>query len=58
MFIEKELSGAQLSQQLSHLLSNREELQTMGKAMQECAFPAATEKIVDECLRCLKTYSA
>lgn len=58
MFIEKDLSVNRLTEQLSHLFSNKEKLQTMGKAMQGCAFPQATEKIVDECLNCLKSPSA
>lgn len=58
MFIEKNLSVDQLTEQLSHLFRSKEKLKTMGKAMQECAFPEATEKIVDECLRCLNPHSA
>jgi UDP-N-acetylglucosamine--N-acetylmuramyl-(pentapeptide) pyrophosphoryl-undecaprenol N-acetylglucosamine transferase len=58
MFIEKELSVDLFIEQLSLLFGNREKLQTMGKAMQSCAFPEATEKIVDECLNCLESSSA
>lgn len=58
MFIEKDLDVERLTEELSLLFSDTEKLQMMGKAMQGCAFPDATEKIVDECLNCLKSSSA
>lgn len=48
--IEKDLTAAALAQQLETLLGDRKRLVEMAMAMQSCAFPDATERIVDVCL--------
>jgi len=54
MLIEKNLTASVLSEQLIDLLGNKYRLRRMGEAMQNCAFPNATEKIVEECLDSLR----
>lgn len=51
--VEKGLHAIELAEKLIVLLNDKQTLQRMGMAMQACAFPEATESIVDECLRCL-----
>lgn len=47
---EKELTADILADKLVQLFGNREQLQKMGVAMRNCAFPEAAERIVDVCL--------
>ncbi len=54
MFLEEKLTPEILAEQLAELLNDSEELNTMGRAMRERAFPKAAERIVDECLALLK----
>ncbi len=51
--IEKELTAEKLSEHLTILAKNKEQRLQMAKGMKTCAFPDATEKIVDECLQCI-----
>ena len=51
--VEKELQATELAEHLIALLHDTETLEEMAKAMRASAFPEATAKIVDECLRCL-----
>ena len=51
--IEKELTAEKLSKHLIALAKNKEQRLQMAKGMKACAFPDATEKIVDECLQCI-----
>lgn len=52
-FIEKELTAEKLAAKVLELFSKKEQLQKMGAAMRNRSFPDATQKIVEECLRCL-----
>ncbi len=51
MFVEKELTAEKLKKTLEELFSDKNKLQTMGTAMHSKAFPDATRRIVDECLK-------
>ena len=51
--IEKDLTTELLAQKLVDLLGNQEELQKMGQAMRDRAFPEAADNIVNECLALL-----
>ncbi len=53
LLIERKLTGEKLGEQLTTHLFDPTLLEHMGKAMKSCAFPDATEKIVDECIACL-----
>ena len=53
--IEKELRVEELAGKIALLLNDKKEQLQMATAMRSCAFPNATEKIVDECLKCLET---
>lgn len=55
MFIEKNLTAKTLAEQLVELVGNPEELEKMGTAMRNKAFPKAAERIVDECLRLMNS---
>jgi len=55
--IEKDLTAEKLGGILAALLDNKEQMQQMAKGMRSCAFPDATEKIVDECLEMLSNNS-
>jgi UDP-N-acetylglucosamine--N-acetylmuramyl-(pentapeptide) pyrophosphoryl-undecaprenol N-acetylglucosamine transferase len=54
MFIEKSLTAKTLAEQLVELFGNPGELEKMGTAMRDSAFPKAAEQIVDECLTLIK----
>ena len=53
VFLENELTVGELADKISALLNDKEQLQKMAKAMQASAFPNATGKMVDECLKYL-----
>lgn len=53
MFREKELTADLLGETLAGLLADRQGLEAMGAAMRSCAFPEATEHIVDVCMELL-----
>lgn len=54
LFIQAELDGARLGQEIVSLLQNRPLLRQMGDRAGEFARPQATELIVGECLRLIK----
>ncbi len=55
MLTEKNLTAKTLAEQLVELVGNPEELEKMGTAMRNKAFPKAAERIVDECLRLMNS---
>ena len=55
MYQEKELTGSLLATAIAELVSDKEKLESMGRAMTELSWPDAPEKIVACCLELLKT---
>jgi UDP-N-acetylglucosamine--N-acetylmuramyl-(pentapeptide) pyrophosphoryl-undecaprenol N-acetylglucosamine transferase len=55
MYREKDLSGSLLASCIVELVSDKNKLESMGRAMTELSWPDAPEKIVACCLELLKT---
>lgn len=55
MYQEKDLTGSLLAASIMELVSDKEKLESMGRAMTELSWPDAPEKIVACCLELLKT---
>ena len=52
MFLEKELSGSLLAEQITTLLTDKDLLENMSERMRELAMPMAAARIADICIGC------